>query len=79
MPDSIYNRKDKLGFPVPLNLWLKNERFKKTISTVITDNLSGWLNPASIDRLIDNEWMFGRDLWALINIGIWRQSFNVGI
>ena len=25
LPNEIYNRKDKMGFPTPINSWFKNE------------------------------------------------------
>lgn len=78
LPEEILNRKDKMGFPVPINDWIKNNElnvfFKNLMSSLknrdlpflkISDNLLNELNSET----------FTREYWILLNIELWYQEF----
>lgn len=78
LPDSIYNRKDKMGFPVPLNEWLKKEAHDFAIDIFSSDKaLSRELinNRVVLDKL-DKESKFGRNIWGLLSLELWQREFH---
>ncbi len=78
LPPAIVNRKDKMGFPVPLAEWVNGEA-----RDFVRDTLS---SQAALDRdVIDNrqvlagldgEAQFGRKLWGLLSLELWQQQFH---
>jgi asparagine synthase (glutamine-hydrolysing) len=80
LPHSIRKRKDKMGFPVPLNLWLKRGGKARDF---IGDTFSSkkacsrpYLNTNfSIDAILDSQSIYGRNLWALMSLELWHQQF----
>jgi asparagine synthase (glutamine-hydrolysing) len=77
LPPVVLERKDKMGFPVPLHLWAKNglRRFAQDILLSRNCRERGLFDPAAVQRLIDNEASFGRRLWGLLNIELWFRRF----
>ena len=77
LPPTILNRKDKMGFPVPLHLWAQNnaKTFFKDILTSKACRERGLFNMSEVEKLIENENAFGRRLWGLLNIEMWFQTF----
>ncbi len=77
LPPMILNRKDKMGFPVPLHLWAKNNArsFFQDVLLSQTCRNRGLFNVDQIEKLIDQENAFGRRLWGLLNLELWFQTF----
>ena len=80
LPKAITNRKDKMGFPVPINLWLKRGgRARDLIGDVLGSNRAKsrpYLSPGmSVDALLDSQSIYGRNLWALLSLEMWHQQF----
>lgn len=78
LPDAIYNRKDKMGFPVPLNEWLKNEAHDFAFDIFSSARaLSRELinNRIVLDKL-DKEPKFGRNIWGLLSLELWQREFH---
>jgi asparagine synthase (glutamine-hydrolysing) len=80
LPESITGRKDKMGFPVPLNLWLKNGGVARDfIGDVLGSDKArsrAYLNNGlSIDNVLDSQSLYGRNLWALLSLEIWQKQF----
>ena len=79
LPSSILHRK-KLGFSVPLGLWLRTD-----LKPLLRDTLSGealksvgYLNAPEVEKTID-EHVSGRvnhesKLWGLMNLVMWHQQ-----
>jgi asparagine synthase (glutamine-hydrolysing) len=77
LPPEILNRKEKMGFPVPLHIWAKNragEFFKDVLFSQACRERE-LFNHDEIEKLIDNESAFGRRLWGIINLELWFQTF----
>ncbi|TLS76039.1 asparagine synthase (glutamine-hydrolyzing) [Mariprofundus erugo] len=80
LPSAINNRKDKMGFPVPLNLWLKRGgRARDLIGDVLGSQRAAsrpYLEHGlSIDKVLDSQSVYGRNLWALLSLELWHQQF----
>jgi asparagine synthase (glutamine-hydrolysing) len=77
LPPLIMQRKDKMGFPVPLHLWARN-RVRGFFREVLLSERArerGLFDVAAVSRLIDNEQAFGRRLWGLVNLELWHRAF----
>jgi asparagine synthase (glutamine-hydrolysing) len=73
-----------MGFPVPLDNWLSNQRFRDLAADVLLDsssavkdylnvpNLKKMLSQKSINSYYDYE---GKRIWMLINLELWHRSY----
>ena len=77
LPPKILNRKEKMGFPVPLHLWARNDArgFFRDILLCPTCRDRGIFNIHRIEKLIDQENAFSRRLWGLLNLELWFRQF----
>jgi asparagine synthase (glutamine-hydrolysing) len=77
IPPEIYNRKDKMGFPVPLHIWSKNHARDFIMDTLLSKNSKerNIINTKHIEDLINSEQPFGRGLWGLLSLEIWFNQF----
>ncbi len=80
LPQAITNRKDKMGFPVPINLWLKRGgKARDLIGDILGSERAKsrpYLAPGmSVDALLDSQSIYGRNLWALLSLELWHQQF----
>jgi len=80
LPSAIRNRKDKMGFPVPLNLWIKNGGIARDMIGDILGSEKAKTRPylgrkLSIDSVLDGQSVYGRNMWALISLEVWHQQF----
>lgn len=80
LPESILNRKDKMGFPVPLHIWAKNgaSDFIRDILLSKKSKERGIFDHTKIEDLILSERSFGRSLWGLISLELWFRTFIDG-
>jgi asparagine synthase (glutamine-hydrolysing) len=80
LPQSVRERKDKMGFPVPLQDWIQRPgRVRDFVLDVFSSQ-------AALDRdLIDNrqvvaqldaEPRFGRKIWGLLSLELWQRAFH---
>lgn len=80
LPQAIRKRKDKMGFPVPLNLWLKQGgRARDFIGDLLGTGRARtrpYLGSSlSVDALLDTQSIYGRNLWALMSLELWHRQF----
>ncbi len=80
LPATIRERKDKMGFPVPLNLWLKRggparDFIGDILGSQRARTRSYLSNGLSIDAVLDSQSAYGRNLWALLSLELWHQQF----
>ena len=80
IPHSILNRKDKMGFPVPLNKWLKDGGPARNFIGDILGSKKARNRPYlaksfSIDSILDSDSLYGRNLWALLSLELWQNQF----
>lgn len=77
MPEKIMNRKDKMGFPVPLHIWSKNKAKGFIMDTLLSKNAKerNIINTKYIEKLISSEQPFSRGLWGLLSLELWYNQF----
>ncbi|HPU49922.1 MAG TPA: asparagine synthase (glutamine-hydrolyzing) [Burkholderiaceae bacterium] len=76
LPASILNRRDKMGFPVPLQHWARGPARDFVCDLLLSQRARqrGLFDPAAITRLIDDEAQFGRALWGALQLELWHQT-----
>jgi asparagine synthase (glutamine-hydrolysing) len=81
LPSEILGRKDKMGFPVPLQPWLKSGgKVREFVLDLFRSQKARerfYLAPGfDIESLITREGVFSRNLWALLSLELWQQQFH---
>jgi len=77
LPPTVLDRRDKMGFPVPLQLWARG-RAKDFFHDVLLSQRArerGLFDVAAVKRLIQQESAFSRTLWGLLQIELWHRQF----
>jgi asparagine synthase (glutamine-hydrolysing) len=78
LPVKILQRRDKMGFPVPLKEW--SEGKLKNFITNILDNMikkkRPFINCNELLKDFNKEDIFSRKIWSLISLEIWYQQFH---
>lgn len=77
MPEKIFDRKDKMGFPVPLHIWTKNKAKPFIMDVLLSKKAKerGIIDTRHVENLINNEQPFGRGLWGLLSLELWYNEF----
>lgn len=78
LPLSVLNRKDKMGFPVPLNDWLKGA-LRNFVGDLFSSRKAAsrpYFNTQKILTALDQEGQYSRKLWGLLSLEIWHQQFH---
>ena len=78
LPAEIANRRDKMGFPVPLKEWIDNEvgDFVKDIFAGMKyKNRYGFNQQVKSDNFTDNA-KFSRKSWGLLSLELWHRTFH---
>lgn len=78
LPSLITKRKNKMGFPVPLNEWSKGD-LKEFIFDLFTSRQARereFFNNNEILNSLNNEPQFGRKLWGLLSLELWQKEFH---
>ena len=80
LPEAILERKDKMGFPVPLHLWARggSRDFFSDVLLSRTCRERGLFDPGQVEKLLSSESAFGRQLWGLLNLELWYRTFIDG-
>lgn len=77
MPEKIFKRKDKMGFPVPLHLWSKNKGKDFIMDILLSQKAKerNILNTNHIEKIISEEQPFSRGLWGILSLELWYNQF----
>jgi asparagine synthase (glutamine-hydrolysing) len=80
LPEAVFNRQDKMGFPVPLMEWFRGplRAFLHDILLSSRARQRGIYRTAEVERLITREQAFGRQLWGLLSLELWFRAFVDG-
>jgi len=80
LPESIRGRRDKMGFPVPLQEWLgQNGPVREfVVDTLSSDAARGrdLIDNRKVVERLGQEPRFGRKLWGLLSLELWQRSFH---
>jgi asparagine synthase (glutamine-hydrolysing) len=77
LPAAVVERKDKMGFPVPLHQWARGAS-RDFFGDVLLSRRAverGLFDPAEVEKLMGQENAFGRRLWGLLNLELWYRTF----
>jgi asparagine synthase (glutamine-hydrolysing) len=77
IPETIMNRKEKMGFPVPLHIWAKNHAKEFILDTLLSQKARERciIDTRYVEELITSEQPFGRGLWGILCLELWFQQF----
>lgn len=78
LPPEILNRRDKMGFPVPLKEWFSGELkdFVQDIFRSKAAHSRPFLNADAVLANFDRAGQFSRKTWGLLSLEIWHQTFH---
>lgn len=78
IPEQIINRRDKMGFPVPLKEWFEGELagfYAEVLTSIFSSKRDFISDEARLDSFA-GESKFSRKSWALISLELWYQQFH---
>ena len=80
IPESVFTRRDKMGFPVPLTEWLRGpiRDFVGDIMLGTRARQRGLYRMDGVEKLLAPGAAFGRPLWGLLSLELWHQAFVDG-
>ncbi|MEC1719141.1 asparagine synthase (glutamine-hydrolyzing) [Schinkia azotoformans] len=76
IPDEVLNRKDKKGFPTPINIWFKSN--PKLVKDILLDKSAkerNLFNSKAIENMINSTEDYSWQLWTLMNIELWFKIY----
>jgi asparagine synthase (glutamine-hydrolysing) len=78
LPPRVANRQDKMGFPVPLNHWLKGplRDFLRDVFSANPSRSGTICNSERVLEQLDREPTFGRQTWGFLCLELWQQQFH---
>ncbi|MFD3155899.1 asparagine synthase (glutamine-hydrolyzing) [Haloimpatiens sp. FM7330] len=78
IPLEAANRK-KLGYPVPIRIWLKNELYNWAVNIVKESETDRYLNKDVVLKMIENHRKgnvdYSRRIWTVLTFMIWHNIF----
>jgi asparagine synthase (glutamine-hydrolysing) len=76
VPDHVLNRR-KLGFPVPIRVWLKDELYDWAVDTIELSNTDHIFNKKEILQLLEKHREgkidLSRKLWTILMFMVWYE------
>jgi len=77
LPNLIVERKNKMGFPVPLNEWLKGDLYTFVYDIFNSQKAKErpFFNSEVILKNFSKEHKFSRKIWGLLSLELWMQCF----
>ncbi len=80
LPSVVLERKDKMGFPVPLAEWVRGPLRDFIADHLLSDRARqrGIYDMKAVEDLVSAERPFGRQVWGLLNLELWHRAFIDG-
>ncbi|NQT54214.1 asparagine synthase (glutamine-hydrolyzing), partial [bacterium] len=78
IPPALRERKDKMGFPVPLKEWMAGGPVRDFVRDTLFSQASrerGLLRPEALETLLAAETAGGRQLWGALCLELWHREF----
>jgi asparagine synthase (glutamine-hydrolysing) len=81
LPSSLLDRRDKMGFPVPLHQWTHgpDAPLRDFVNDVFRSSAAQSRPVVDATKVIahlDDERPFGRKLWGLLGLELWQRQFH---
>ena len=81
LPATILNRKDKMGFPVPLREWMQAGPVRDFVGDVLLSKVSlerGIFKSDALYAMLSEPGVGARRLWGALCLELWHQQFIDG-
>jgi len=78
LPSKVVNRKDKMGFPVPLKEWMRSGPVRDFVSDTLLSRASlerGVYGREAIEGMIRESGVGARPLWGALCLELWHRSY----
>jgi asparagine synthase (glutamine-hydrolysing) len=78
LPDVVVDRRDKMGFPVPLKEWFDGE-LKEFVMDVVHTTVSRrrpYVDVRALLSSFNTGSRFSRRIWCLLSLELWHQQFH---
>jgi asparagine synthase (glutamine-hydrolysing) len=77
LPEKVFSRTDKMGFPVPLQIWAKDAAKDFFCDVLLSQRTRerGLYDMDVVEQLIRQESNFSRVLWGLLQLELWHREF----
>jgi asparagine synthase (glutamine-hydrolysing) len=78
LPKAVLDRKDKMGFPVPLDVWAKKDA-KNEVTRLISqlrERQLPYIRNELLDNVLLNPDLGNRNLWASLTFSTWLNNFE---
>lgn len=78
LPEEVLQRRDKMGFPVPLQEWFASDLRDWVVDTfsIQKNRHRAFFNSDAILANLDNADRFSRKVWGLLSLELWQQQFH---
>ena len=78
IPKEIAERRDKMGFPVPLSQWLQGELrdFVNDLFRSQRARSRPYVNSEAILAGLDGSQKFSRKLWGFLSLELWQRAYH---
>ena len=78
LPKGVVERKDKMGFPVPLSEWYQRDPVRSFVRDTLMSREArsrGWFETEKVAPLLESERAFGRNVWGLLCLELWAKEY----
>lgn len=78
LPSKVLERRDKMGFPVPLKEWFSGplKEFLYDIFSSKNAQTRGFYDAQKVLQNLDNSSQFSRKIWGLLCLELWHREFH---
>jgi len=78
LPKTVLDRKDKMGFPVPLKEWMQGGPVRDFVGDTLLGQASlerGIFRRGALEGLLNSQGVGSRQLWGALSLELWHQRF----
>jgi asparagine synthase (glutamine-hydrolysing) len=78
VPGAVLERKDKMGFPVPLQQWMRAGPVRDFVASTLLSRRSrerGIFRADALESMLTHQGVGGRQLWGALSLELWHQAF----
>ena len=78
LPSAVLDRKDKMGFPVPLDIWARNQSKKEVTGLIsqLRERHLPYIRNELLDDILLKPDLGNRNLWASLTLSTWLNNFE---
>jgi asparagine synthase (glutamine-hydrolysing) len=78
LPGIVLDRKDKMGFPVPLSEWMRGGVVRDFVGDTLLSSRSlqrGIFRPEVLKSMMTSQGVGSRQLWGALSLELWHKRF----